>query len=137
MLGNTLTGVSLTLDRLLSDVSVRRAQIEALLALGATRWKAAQEVVASARECRSISETTRHCDHIEPTFFVGGDKSLDGDPVRAALSASPLRKRARMRTPKGRLRATTQPVRDPEFGHVRFSLCEAARAISGRPKTTW
>lgn len=48
VLGNTLTGVSLTLDRFLGDITSRRAQIEGLLALGATRWEAAHPVVATA-----------------------------------------------------------------------------------------
>lgn len=48
VLGNTLTGVSLSLDRFTSDVVGRRAQIEGLLALGATRWEAAHAEVAAA-----------------------------------------------------------------------------------------
>ncbi len=48
VLGNTLTGVSLALERFTSDVKVRRGQIEGLLALGATRWEAAHAEVATA-----------------------------------------------------------------------------------------
>ncbi|MBF0276618.1 MAG: iron export ABC transporter permease subunit FetB [SAR324 cluster bacterium] len=43
VLGNTLNGISLTLDRFMEDLSSRRNQIESLLALGATRWEAAHE----------------------------------------------------------------------------------------------
>ncbi|THF69297.1 iron export ABC transporter permease subunit FetB [Deinococcus sp. Arct2-2] len=48
VLGNTLTGVSLSLDRFTSDVVARRSEIEGLLALGATRWEAAHAEIASA-----------------------------------------------------------------------------------------
>ena len=47
ILGNTLNGISLGLDRLLSECS-RRAEIETRLALGATRWEAAQPAVQEA-----------------------------------------------------------------------------------------
>lgn len=48
VLGNTLTGTSLALDRFMEDLVGRRAQIEALLALGATRWEAASDTVKEA-----------------------------------------------------------------------------------------
>ena len=48
VLGNTLTGVSLAVERFTSDVINRRGQIEGLLALGATRWEAAHSEVATA-----------------------------------------------------------------------------------------
>jgi putative ABC transport system permease protein len=41
ILGNTLNGVSLGLDRLGSELSGKRDEVESLLALGATRWEAA------------------------------------------------------------------------------------------------
>jgi putative ABC transport system permease protein len=40
ILGNTLTGVSLGLERITEELSARRSQVETLLALGATRWEA-------------------------------------------------------------------------------------------------
>ncbi len=40
ILGNTLTGVSLGLERITQELSTRRDQIDTLLALGATRWEA-------------------------------------------------------------------------------------------------
>ena len=40
ILGNTLTGVSLGLERITEELSARRAQVETLLALGASRWEA-------------------------------------------------------------------------------------------------
>ena len=42
ILGNTLNGISLGLDRLGSELAARRFQVEALLALGGTRWEAAR-----------------------------------------------------------------------------------------------
>jgi putative ABC transport system permease protein len=40
ILGNTLTGVSLGLERITEELLARRAQVENLLSLGATRWEA-------------------------------------------------------------------------------------------------
>lgn len=48
ILGNSLTGISLCLDKLLDDLSVRRALVDADLAMGATRWEAARGPVAAA-----------------------------------------------------------------------------------------
>ena len=47
ILGNTLNGISLGLDRLLAEFS-RREEIETLLALGATRWEAASGAIQEA-----------------------------------------------------------------------------------------
>jgi putative ABC transport system permease protein len=48
ILGNTLNGVSLGLDRLGTELSGKRDQVEALLALGATRWEAAHRPIQQA-----------------------------------------------------------------------------------------
>jgi putative ABC transport system permease protein len=48
ILGNTLNGVSLGLDRLGEELSSKRDQVEALLALGATRWESAREPIRQA-----------------------------------------------------------------------------------------
>ena len=48
ILGNTLTGVSLGLDRLGGELLARRDQVETLLALGATRWEAARGPIRQA-----------------------------------------------------------------------------------------
>lgn len=42
ILGNTLTGVSLAIERMTEALSARRDRVEMALALGATRWEAAQ-----------------------------------------------------------------------------------------------
>jgi putative ABC transport system permease protein len=48
VLGNALTGISLALDRFTEDLASRRDQIEAFLALGATRWEAAHKPIQEA-----------------------------------------------------------------------------------------
>lgn len=48
ILGNTLTGVSLGLDRLGEALDGRRDRVETALALGATRWEAARPAVREA-----------------------------------------------------------------------------------------
>jgi putative ABC transport system permease protein len=44
ILGNALTGVSLGLDRCLTELDEGRSRVEALLAFGATRWEASRPV---------------------------------------------------------------------------------------------
>jgi UDP-glucose/iron transport system permease protein len=48
LLGNSLTGISLGLDRFLTGVLEDRARVEGYLALGATRWEAAREDIQEA-----------------------------------------------------------------------------------------
>lgn len=48
VLGNALNGIALGLDRFTSDLMNRRDQVEMLLALGASRWEAAHELVRDA-----------------------------------------------------------------------------------------
>lgn len=48
VLGNTLNGISLALDRFLESLLSQRSQIETLLALGATRWEASHAQVKEA-----------------------------------------------------------------------------------------
>lgn len=48
ILGNTLNGISLGLDRLGEELVTRRTEVEALLAMGATRWEAARARVRRA-----------------------------------------------------------------------------------------
>ncbi|OHB69316.1 MAG: iron export ABC transporter permease subunit FetB, partial [Planctomycetes bacterium RBG_13_63_9] len=48
ILGNTLNGISLGLDRLGEELTAKRDQVETLLALGATRWEAAREPIQQA-----------------------------------------------------------------------------------------
>ena len=48
ILGNTLNGISLGVDRLGEELGGKRDQVETLLALGATRWEAARAAVQEA-----------------------------------------------------------------------------------------
>jgi putative ABC transport system permease protein len=48
ILGNTLNGISLGLDRLGGELATRRLHVESLLALGATRWEAARQPIQTA-----------------------------------------------------------------------------------------
>jgi putative ABC transport system permease protein len=48
VLGNTLNGISLGLDRLGEELDSKRDQVDMLLALGATRWEAARGPIQQA-----------------------------------------------------------------------------------------
>jgi putative ABC transport system permease protein len=48
ILGNTLGGISLGLDRFVAELEDRRDEIEMLLTLGATSWEAGRDVVREA-----------------------------------------------------------------------------------------
>jgi putative ABC transport system permease protein len=48
VLGNSLTGISLSLDQLLERLVERREEVEMELSLGATRWEAARDPLAAA-----------------------------------------------------------------------------------------
>ncbi|MBS3974757.1 MAG: iron export ABC transporter permease subunit FetB [Actinobacteria bacterium] len=48
VLGNSMTGIALSLERLFADMDLRAEEIIASLALGATPWEAAGDVVRSA-----------------------------------------------------------------------------------------
>ena len=48
ILGNTLTGVSLGLDRITHELIQKREQVEMMLSLGATRWEAYKEPAQNA-----------------------------------------------------------------------------------------
>lgn len=48
VLGNTLNGVALALERFTENLVVHRDRVETLLALGATRWEAAHDEIGDA-----------------------------------------------------------------------------------------
>lgn len=48
ILGNTLTGVALGVERMTEELTARRDWVETALALGATRWEAAQDAARQA-----------------------------------------------------------------------------------------
>ncbi|MBI5248919.1 MAG: iron export ABC transporter permease subunit FetB [Desulfomonile tiedjei] len=48
ILGNAVSGIALSIDRLYSEVRSRRDEVEAMLSLGATPWEAVQDCVREA-----------------------------------------------------------------------------------------
>jgi len=83
ILGNTLNGISLGLDRLGGELAARRPQVEALLALGATRWEAARQPIQEAVRTGLIP--------ILNSMMVVGIVSLPGMMTGQILAgASPL-----------------------------------------------
>jgi len=48
ILGNSMTGIALSLDRLYGEVRTRAGEVEALLAFGATPWEAVRDCVREA-----------------------------------------------------------------------------------------
>lgn len=70
LLGNSLTGVSLALDRFMEGCAAERGRIETLLALGAGRWEAAHELVREALRTGMIPTVN--------TMLVMGIVSLPG-----------------------------------------------------------
>lgn len=70
VLGNSLTGISLGLDRFLSELKNRRSQIEMMLTLGATRWESCRDVFAAATRTAMIP--------ILNTMSVAGVVSIPG-----------------------------------------------------------
>jgi putative ABC transport system permease protein len=87
ILGNTLNGISLGLDRFGEELVGKRDQVEALLALGATRWEAARASVGRAVRTGMIPTLN--------TMMVVGLVSLPGmmtgqllagaDPMQAVM----------------------------------------------------
>ena len=87
VLHNTLTGMSLGIDRLGSELAGRRDEVETLLALGATRWEAAQDAIRQAVRTGLIPTLN--------TMMVLGIVSIPGmmtgqllagvDPLQAAM----------------------------------------------------
>lgn len=54
ILGNTLTGVSLAIERMTEELTARRDRVEMALALGATRWEAARGAARQAARAGMI-----------------------------------------------------------------------------------
>ncbi len=81
ILGNTLNGISLGLDRLGAELDRRRDEIETLLALGATRWEAARGPIQDAVRAGMIP--------IINSMMVVGLVSLPGMMTGQLLSGAP------------------------------------------------
>lgn len=83
LLGNTLNGISLGLDRFVEGLVGQRDRIETLLALGATRWEAAHQQVEDAIRVGTIP--------IVNSMMVVGLVSLPGMMTGQILAgASPV-----------------------------------------------
>lgn len=83
VLGNTINGTSLGLDRFMDDLVDQRDQIETLLTLGATRWEAARRQIQDAIRVGMIPITN--------SMMVTGLVSLPGMMTGQILAgASPI-----------------------------------------------
>lgn len=81
VLGNSLTGISLGLDRFLSELRARRGEVETLLTLGATRWESCRELFAGATRTAMIP--------ILNTMAVAGIVSIPGMMTGQLLAGAP------------------------------------------------
>jgi putative ABC transport system permease protein len=81
VLGNSLTGISLGMDRFLSDLQSRRTEVEMRLTLGATRWEACREVFVSSARIAMIP--------ILNTMSVAGIVSIPGMMTGQLLAGAP------------------------------------------------
>ena len=81
VLGNSLTGISLGVDRFLPELKSRRDEIEMQLALGATRWESCRDVFASASRTAMIP--------ILNTMSVAGIVSIPGMMTGQLLAGAP------------------------------------------------
>lgn len=81
VLGNSLTGISLGLDRFLSQLRSRRGEVEMLLTLGATRWEACRDLFAGATRTAMIP--------ILNTMTVAGIVSIPGMMTGQLLAGAP------------------------------------------------
>jgi putative ABC transport system permease protein len=80
ILGNTLSGISLGLDRLGGELASKRDRVDTLLALGATRWEAARASVQQAVRTGMIPTIN--------TMMVVGLVSLPGMMTGQLLSGA-------------------------------------------------
>lgn len=81
VLGNSLTGISLGLERFLTELRNRRGEVEALLTLGATRWESCRDVYAGATRTAMIP--------ILNTMSVAGIVSIPGMMTGQLLAGAP------------------------------------------------
>ncbi len=81
ILGNTLNGISLGMDRLGDELASKRAEVETLLALGASRWEAARAPIQQAVRTGMIPTIN--------SMMVVGLVSLPGMMTGQLLSGTP------------------------------------------------
>lgn len=85
ILGNTLNGISIGLDRLGAELAAQRDRVEMLLALGATRWEAARGPVTSAVRAgmTPIINSMAVVGIVSLPGMMTGQLLEGGDPTRA------------------------------------------------------
>ncbi len=81
VLGNSLTGISLGLDRFLGELRNRRGEVETLLTLGATRWESCRDIFAAATRTAMIP--------ILNTMSVAGIVAIPGMMTGQLLAGAP------------------------------------------------
>lgn len=81
ILGNSLNGISLSLDRLLADLVSRRAEVEEALAMGATPWEAVRPLLREALAAGHVP--------VVNMMAIAGLVSLPGMMTGQILAGSP------------------------------------------------
>ncbi len=81
VLGNSLTGISLGMDRFLGELRSRRGEVEMRLTVGATRWESCRELFAGATRTSMIP--------ILNTMSVAGIVSIPGMMTGQLLAGAP------------------------------------------------
>ncbi|WP_235033415.1 ABC transporter permease [Rubripirellula obstinata] len=81
VLGNSLTGISLAMDRFVSELKNRRGEVEMRLSLGATRWEATREIFAASARTAMVP--------ILNTMSVAGIVSIPGMMTGQLLAGAP------------------------------------------------
>lgn len=85
ILGNSLTGIALCMDRCLSEFSDRRGEVDLRIALGSTRWEAARPVLVEAVRAGSlpIINSMAVCGLVSLPGMMTGQILSGVDPVEA------------------------------------------------------
>lgn len=81
VLGNSLTGISLAMDRYVSELKNRRGEIEMRLSLGASRWEATRHIFGAAARTAMVP--------ILNTMSVAGIVSIPGMMTGQLLAGAP------------------------------------------------
>lgn len=86
VLGNSMNGIALSLERLFDDLDKRRAEINQLLALGATPWEASLSSIRTALNA-GLMPTINSMSAVGLVFIPGmmtGQLLAGADPITAA-----------------------------------------------------
>ena len=85
VLGNSLTGISLGLERFISELRQNREQIEGLLCLGATRWESCRDLMRRAARAAMtpILNTMSVAGIVSIPGMMTGQLLAGADPMQA------------------------------------------------------